>query len=81
MVEQMPEFNAIGKEIFQLLEKTGQSVLQAIALHLKLDENYFDEYVIYGIPFFARFIIRPSPKNPKMPFVQQHMETLTSLRY
>ena len=48
LVKEVPEFNAIGKEVFQLLEKTGRSVLQAIALHLKLEEDYFDHFVSYG---------------------------------
>ena len=65
LVEQMPEFNAIGKEIFQLLEKTGQSVLQAIALHLKLDENYFDEYVIYGNSILRAIHYPPITKEPE----------------
>ena len=65
MVEQMPEFNAIAKEIFQLLEKTGQSVLQAIALHLKLDENYFDEYVIYGNSILRAIHYPPITKEPE----------------
>lgn len=47
-VEQLPTFNTIGKEIFQTLEKTAQSILQAIALHLNLPEDYFDEYIAYG---------------------------------
>ena len=31
-VEELPEFNHIGKKVFQLLEKTGTTLLQAIAL-------------------------------------------------
>lgn len=48
IVKELPKFNRIGKTVFELLEKTGKSVLQAIALHLELKENYFDEYIDYG---------------------------------
>ena len=65
MVEQLPAFNKIGKEIFQTLEKTGQAVLQAIALHLDLPENYFDEYVAYGNSILRaiHYPIKTEPKN------------------
>ena len=31
-----------------MLEKTGQYVLRALALHLGLDEFYFDKYIAEG---------------------------------
>ncbi|MCB0428105.1 MAG: 2-oxoglutarate and iron-dependent oxygenase domain-containing protein, partial [Mangrovimonas sp.] len=34
MVEELPEFNAVGKETYQMLEKTAKYVLRALALHL-----------------------------------------------
>ena len=64
-VEELPTFNAIGKEIFQTLEKTGQSVLQAIALHLNLPENYFDEYVAYGNSILRAIHYPPIKTAPK----------------
>lgn len=33
---------------FQTLEKAGKSILQAIAIHLGLEESYFEEKVAYG---------------------------------
>ena len=65
MVEQLPAFNKIGKEIFQILEKTGQAVLQAIALHLDLPENYFDEYVAYGNSILRAIHYPPIKTEPK----------------
>ena len=47
-VKELPRFNIVGKEAYQLLEKTGISVLQALALHLNLDEHYFDQYGYEG---------------------------------
>lgn len=64
-VEELPTFNAIGKEIFQTLEKTGQSVLQAIALHLNLPEDYFDDYVAYGNSILRAIHYPPIKTAPK----------------
>ena len=47
-VEELPEFNKTGKETYKMLEKTGLFVLRALALHLNLDEFYFDNYTIEG---------------------------------
>ena len=47
-VEELPEFNAVGKEVFQQLEKTALHMLRALALHLELEETYFDQWVIQG---------------------------------
>lgn len=65
IVEQLPTFNNIGKEVFQTLEKTGQAVLQAIALHLNLPENYFDEFVDYGNSILRAIHYPPIKKAPK----------------
>jgi len=48
IVEELPEFNKIGKETYKMLEKTAKYVLRALALHLKLDETYFDAYIHNG---------------------------------
>jgi len=47
-VQENPKFNTVGKEAFKMLEKTGIYVLRALALHLGLDEFYFDQYVGEG---------------------------------
>ena len=65
IVEELPTFNTIGKEIFQTLEKTGQAVLRAIALHLNLAENYFDEYVAYGNSILRAIHYPPIKTEPK----------------
>ncbi len=48
LVNELPRFNTIGKTAYQMLEKTGVYVLRALALHLGLDEFYFDEYAYNG---------------------------------
>lgn len=47
-VTELPQFNVIGKEAYQMLEKTGVYVLRALALFLGLDEFYFDNYIKNG---------------------------------
>jgi len=47
-VKELPRFNIVGKEAYQMLEKTGVYVLRALALHLGLDEFYFDEFAKEG---------------------------------
>ncbi len=46
--EEIPEFKAIGLEVYRRLEKTGVYMLRAIALYLGLPENYFDAKVRHG---------------------------------
>ena len=55
----------VGKEIYQRLEKTGLSVLQAIALHLGLNEHYFDDYVNYGNSILRAIHYPPITEEPK----------------
>ena len=47
-VEELPEFNTIGKEVYQTLEHSGQSILRALAIYLDLEENYFDDKIHNG---------------------------------
>ena len=47
-VEEVPEFNSIGKQTYKMLEKTAKYVLRALALYLGLEETYFDAYIHNG---------------------------------
>jgi len=47
-VEEIPDFNSIGKETYQMLEKTAKFVLRALALYLDLPETYFDGFIHNG---------------------------------
>lgn len=47
-VNELPEFNKTGKLTFRMLEKTAKYVLRALALHLGLEETYFDDYIHNG---------------------------------
>ena len=46
--EELPEFKRYALEAFHTLEKTGKSLLCAIALYLGLDEEYFNNKVEKG---------------------------------
>ena len=45
IVEELSKFNEVGKTTYRMLEKTAKYVLRSLALHLGLEETYFDEYL------------------------------------
>lgn len=45
---EIPEFRAITLEVFSAIEQAGKCMLQAIALHLGLAEDYFEQKVLFG---------------------------------
>ncbi len=46
--EELPEFEEIGLEIYRTVEAAGKNMLKAIAIHLELPEDYFEEKAIHG---------------------------------
>lgn len=64
-VEELPHFNAVGKETYQMLEKTGVYVLRALALFLGLDEHYFDKYAKNGNSILRPIHYPPITSEPK----------------
>ncbi|MCB4797745.1 isopenicillin N synthase family dioxygenase [Neotamlana laminarinivorans] len=64
-VEELPEFNKVGKETYQMLEKTAKYVLRALALHLGLEETYFDEYIHNGNSILRPIHYPPITEEPK----------------
>ena len=47
-VKEIDNFDRTLAEAYRAFEKSGTALLQAIALYLNLDENYFDEFVYNG---------------------------------
>ena len=47
-VKELKNFNTVGKETYRMLEKTAKYVLRALALHLDLEETYFDAFIHNG---------------------------------
>lgn len=48
VLTEIPEFNAVTREIYQKLEENGKQLLRAIATYLELPINYFDQHVHNG---------------------------------
>lgn len=65
MVKELPNFNVIGKETYQMLEKTAKYVLRALALHLNLEETYFDDYIKNGNSILRPIHYPPITSEPK----------------
>ena len=64
-VTELPLFNSSGEAVFRALENTGIQILRAIALHLKLDENYFDERASKGNSILRAIHYPPITDDPK----------------
>jgi isopenicillin N synthase-like dioxygenase len=47
-VEEVPDFLSTGKEAYKTFEDTGRHLLRAIALHLNLEEDYFNPHIHNG---------------------------------
>lgn len=48
VLEEIPEFNPVTREIYQKLEENGKHLLRAIATYLELPIDYFDKHVHNG---------------------------------
>ncbi|APQ19082.1 isopenicillin N synthase family dioxygenase [Maribacter hydrothermalis] len=64
-VKELPTFNKIGEETYKKLEKTAKYVLRALALHLNLDEFYFDNYIKNGNSILRPIHYPPITTEPK----------------
>ena len=64
-VKELPRFNIIGVEAYKLLEKTGINVLRALALHIGLDEYYFDDFIMEGNSILRPIYYPPIETEPK----------------
>ena len=64
-VEELPGFNKTGKETYRMLEKTAKYVLRALALHLGLEETYFDNYIHNGNSILRPIHYPPIIEEPK----------------
>ncbi|WP_299391222.1 2-oxoglutarate and iron-dependent oxygenase domain-containing protein [uncultured Gelidibacter sp.] len=64
-VAELPRFNEIGKEAYAMLEKTAKYVLRALALHLNLEETYFDNYIHNGNSILRPIHYPPIKEEPK----------------
>jgi isopenicillin N synthase-like dioxygenase len=65
IVEELPKFNEVGEKAYQMLEKTGVYVLRALALHIGLDEFYFDNYIKDGNSILRPIHYPPITDDPQ----------------
>jgi isopenicillin N synthase-like dioxygenase len=64
-VNEIAAFNPTFEQAYRAFEKSGTALLQAIALYLGLDENYFDEYVYNGNSILRSIHYPPITHEPK----------------
>ncbi|WP_053969942.1 isopenicillin N synthase family oxygenase [Mangrovimonas sp. ST2L15] len=65
LVEELPEFNEVGKRTYKKLEETAKYVLRALALHLGLEETYFDDFIKNGNSILRPIHYPPIKEEPK----------------
>jgi isopenicillin N synthase-like dioxygenase len=64
-VSELPNFNTVGQNTYQMLEKTGVFVLRALALFLDLEETYFDGFIHNGNSILRPIHYPPIKEEPK----------------
>jgi isopenicillin N synthase-like dioxygenase len=64
-VDELPEFLTVGLEAYKGLENTGRYMLRAIALHLGLEENWFDAHIHEGNSILRPIHYPPITSEPK----------------
>ena len=64
-VEELMDFNHTGMEAYRMLEKTGIYVLRALAIHIGLEEEYFDHWVSNGNSILRPIHYPPIKEEPK----------------
>jgi len=64
-VDVVPEFMQYGEELYKAFEKSGGELLKAIAIHLDLEENYFDEKIDDGNSILRTIHYPPITEEPR----------------
>ena len=64
-VEELPQFAALGNQLYKAFETCGRHMLQAIAIHLEIGEFYFDRHVHNGNSILRAIHYPPITQEPK----------------
>lgn len=64
-IKEVNAFNPVFDDAYRSFERSGASLLQAIALYLGLDEHYFDQYVRNGNSILRAIHYPPITVEPK----------------
>lgn len=65
VIKEVPEFTPTFNKAYRAFEKSGRSLLQAIALYLGLDEHYFDSPIHNGNSILRAIHYPPILNEPK----------------
>lgn len=64
ITKEVPSFTELGFELYKAFEKSGGQLLRAIALHLELDEDYFEDKIENGHSILRSIHYPPITKAP-----------------
>lgn len=64
-VEEVPSFSELGRALYQAFEEAGGHLLRAIAIHLNLPENYFDDKITDGNSILRSIHYPPITEEPR----------------
>ena len=64
-IAEKPLFTALGMQLYRAFEETGGHLLRAIAIHLNLGENYFDDKIKDGNSILRAIHYPPIREEPK----------------
>lgn len=65
LVEEVPEFNELGIQLFKAFENTARELLRAIAIYLGIGEYYFDKHIHNGNSILRAIHYPPITQEPK----------------
>jgi isopenicillin N synthase-like dioxygenase len=65
MVDEVDNFNTLFLQAYRAFELSGSYLLRAIALHLGLQENYFDDQILLGNSILRAIHYPPILEEPK----------------
>ncbi len=63
-VEEIPEMPKLGSELYRAFEKTGGELLKAIAIHLNLPTDYFQQQITHGNSILRSIHYPPITQEP-----------------
>ncbi len=63
-IAEAPAFTQTGLQLYQAFEKAGGQLLRAIAIHLGLDENYFEDKINKGNSILRSIFYPPITQEP-----------------
>jgi len=63
-VNEVADYARLGRELYQAFEKAGGQLLEAIAIYLGLEPNYFERYITHGNSILRSIFYPPITQEP-----------------